>query len=207
MVKSGLTLDEIKGWGGPEVFNQGLAMVNSGDVVSVEYDDNDVSISGKIAKPDGWEMPVSLKLKEKGRIESRCPCFQNQKLGQVCAHVVALGIAQTVLEMDDEPEEEERGGRGGSYGADTGEHAHRNPDGPAEPDFIEVPMQPKFYAYVSGSRASLSIAIDAWYGDIDFPACSLQSPNVVSLPDPDDSLVRRVRSMDAERAAVASAAK
>ena len=105
MVKSGLTIDEIRSWGGSEVFNQGLAMVNAGDVVSVEYDDDTVTLSGKIARPDGWEMPVSLKLKEKGRIESRCPCYQNQKLGQVCPHVTALGIARAVMEMDDEPEE------------------------------------------------------------------------------------------------------
>ena len=201
MVKSGLTIDEIRSWGGSEVFNQGLAMVNAGDVVSVEYDDDTVTLSGKIARPDGWEMPVSLKLKEKGRIESRCPCYQNQKLGQVCPHVTALGIARAVMEMDDEPEERS------PKGPDSQGRGNPGSDAPPEPDYIEVPMQPKFYAYVSGSRASLSIAIDAWYGDIDFPACSFQSPDTVRLPDPDDTLVRRVRSMQSERDAVKAAEK
>ena len=205
MIKSGLTIDEIRSWGGTEVFNQGLAMVNAGDVVSVEYDDDTVTVSGKIVRPDGWEMPVSLKLREKGRIESHCPCYQNQKLGQVCPHVTALGIARAVLEMDDTLEESPA--PGASASVRTAQDGRTDAGGGPETDFIEVPMQPKFYAYVSGSRASLSIAIDAWYGDIDFPACSLQSPDVVRLPDPDDTLVRRVRSMQSERDAIKAAEK
>ena len=207
MIKSGITREEIVRWGGADVFNQALAIVNSGDVKSVRYDDDTVTISGKIERPDGWEMPVSFVLKEQGRIESHCPCYQNQKLGQVCPHVVALAIAQMVLEADDEPEErtgnkvERRGGGGGGAGAGgsaPGQHQGAAPDA----DLIAVPMKPKFYALVSGSRASLSIAVDAWYDDIDFPACSLQAESLVSLPDPNDPLVRRTRSMDAEREAL-----
>ena len=207
MIKSGITREEIVRWGGADVFNQALAIVNSGDVKSVRYDDDTVTISGKIERPDGWEMPVSFVLKEQGRIESHCPCYQNQKLGQVCPHVVALAIAQMVLEADDEPEErtgnkaERRGGGGGGGGAGgstPGQHQDAAPDA----DLIAVPMKPKFYALVSGSRASLSIAVDAWYDDIDFPACSLQAESLVSLPDPNDPLVRRTRSMDAEREAL-----
>ena len=207
MIKSGISREEIVRWGGADVFNQALAIVNSGDVKSVRYDDDTVTISGKIERPDGWEMPVSFVLKEQGRIESHCPCYQNQKLGQVCPHVVALAIAQMVLEADDEPEErtgnkaERRGGGGGgggSGGSAPGQHQDAAPDA----DLIAVPMKPKFYALVSGSRASLSIAVDAWYDDIDFPACSLQAESLVSLPDPNDPLVRRTRSMDAEREAL-----
>ena len=205
MIKSGITREEIVRWGGADVFNQALAIVNSGDVKSVRYDDDTVTISGKIERPDGWEMPVSFVLKEQGRIESHCPCYQNQKLGQVCPHVVALAIAQMVLEADDEPEErtgnkaERRGGGGGGGGGSaSGQHQDAAPDA----DLIAVPMKPKFYALVSGSRASLSIAVDAWYDDIDFPACSLQAESLVSLPDPNDPLVRRTRSMDAEREAL-----
>ena len=203
MIKSGITREEIVRWGGADVFNQALAIVNSGDVKSVRYDDDTVTISGKIERPDGWEMPVSFVLKEQGRIESHCPCYQNQKLGQVCPHVVALAIAQMVLEADDEPEERtgnkmERRGGGGAGGSAPEQHQDAAPDA----DLIAVPMKPKFYALVSGSRASLSIAVDAWYDDIDFPACSLQAESLVSLPDPNDPLVRRTRSMDAEREAL-----
>ena len=53
MIKSGITREEIVRWGGADVFNQALAIVNSGDVKSVRYDDDTVTISGKIERPDG----------------------------------------------------------------------------------------------------------------------------------------------------------
>ena len=194
MVKSGITQEEIISWGGPEVFNQGLALCNSGAVTDVEYDDEALKISGKIERDDGWAMPVSFTLEAKGRIVSHCPCYANQKLGQICPHVTAIAIAQTVLEMDSEDEPEPTG-KGETF--ETGDE----PEEDAEGDFIEVPMKPGFYAFVTGSRASVSIALDAWYGDIDFPACSLQPSSVVRLPDPDDDMVRRVRSLESEREA------
>lgn len=190
MATSGITQTELIGWGGPDVFNQALAIVNSGDVTQVGYDDDSLEISGKIEQPSGWEMPVSFRLEAGGRIRSACPCMLNQKFGQICPHVVALGIALMVKEMPDEDE-----APSGSAG---------RPDGNADPDedFIPVPMPPKFFAYVSGSRRSLSIEIDACYGEIDLPACSPQDDRVVWLEDPDDPLVRRVRSPKAEREAV-----
>ena len=196
MIKSGITREELVEWGGAEVFNQALAICNAGDVKSVEYDDDAVTISGKIERPDGWEMPVSLVLKEKGRIESHCPCYANQKLGQVCPHVVAIGIARMVMENEEDEREERQADRSAA-----GDEFPDEGDG-GESDFFERPAKPEFYAFVSGSRASLSIAIDAWYGDIDFPACSMQAPRTVYIPDPDEPDVRRVRNMDAERAAV-----
>jgi len=195
MVKSGITKDELISWGGADVFNQGLALVNSGDVKSVEYNDETVTISGKIERPDGWEMPVSFKLKERGRIESHCPCYANQKLGQVCPHVLAIAIAQMVVEMEDD----ERIAREHAAAASSGES-----ETPADEGVVEVPMKPKFYAFVAGSRASLSIALDAWYGEIDFPACSLQADRTVYIKSEDDPDVRFVRSQDAERDAVKS---
>ena len=48
MVSSGITREEVIQWGGAEVFNQALALVNAGDVVKVEYDDAAVEIRGKI---------------------------------------------------------------------------------------------------------------------------------------------------------------
>ncbi len=197
MGRSGITREEIIGWGGEEVFNQGLAFCNSGDVLDVKYDDETLVVSGKISQPDGWDMPVSFKLSEKHRIESRCPCYANQKLGQVCPHVTAVAIALMVMEMDDEPERDRSAKGNGSPQADEVE-------APCEPeeDVIEVPMKPGFYAFVQGSRASLSIAVDAWYGDIDFPACSIQADRTVYLPDPSDPLVRRTRSLKSEQEAM-----
>lgn len=191
MNRSGITQQELIHWGGAEVFNQALALVNSGDVTDAEYDDDTLEIHGRIAQPSGWEMPVKFHLEPGGRIKSGCPCMQNQKYGQICPHVVALGIAVMVKEMDD-VEEEHR----------TNKAIEEEPVTKPEEDFIEVPMAPKFDAFVSGSRASLSLEIDAYYGDIGLPACSVQSDRVVWLEDQDDPLVRRVRSVRAEQEAV-----
>ena len=190
MVKSGITKDELVQWGGVEVFNQALALVNSGDVTKAEYDDDTLEIRGRIEQPDGWEMPVSFHLEPGGRIKSACPCAANQRYGQICPHVVALGIAVMVQEMDDAEDEAPHS----SVGNDRGE--------PDEEDFISVPMSPKFSAFVSGSRASLSIELDAHYGEVEFPACSMQGERVVWLPDADDPLVRRTRSLPDEKTAI-----
>lgn len=199
MVKSGISKDELVNWGGPEVFNQAFALCNSGDVKDVSYDDDTLVISGKIEQPSGWEMPVSLKLMPGGRIKSMCPCIQNQKFGRVCAHVVALGIAQWVMEMDLPAEREGQVERKGGGGSASALHL----DTPPPPDYIEVPMKPRFFALVSGSKAALSIEVNARYGKlIEFPACSVQSPRTVYLADEDDPLVRKVRSINAERAAL-----
>ena len=197
MVKSGITKEELVEWGGAEVFNQALAIVNSGDVTEAVYDDDNLEIRGKIAQPSGWEMPLSFSLKPGGRIESHCPCETNRRYGMVCPHVVAIGLAVVVCEMDEEDDDEPA--------------ARKSEDGVAQEeddlDFIEVETKPKIFAFVQGSRASLSIEIDAHYEDIEFPACSVQSTRTVYLPDPDDPLVRRVRSMKCEREAVAAAEK
>ena len=199
MVKSGITREELIQWGGDEVFNQALALCNSGDVSDVTYNDDTLEICGKIEQPNGWAMPVRFKLEAGGRIKSFCPCATNQKFGQVCPHVVAVGLALTILEMDDDPPVS----RLPSHV--LGDTELETEDGrleAGESNFIEVPIAPKFYALVSGSRAALSIELDCYYEDIDFPCCSTQPERTVYLEDPDDDLVRRVRSMKSEKDAV-----
>ena len=51
MIKSGITQEELIKWGGPEVFNQALALCNSGDVKNVAYDDDTLLVSGKSNSP------------------------------------------------------------------------------------------------------------------------------------------------------------
>jgi len=196
--KSGITKEELIEWGGAEVFNQGFALCNSGDVQDVTYDDDTLIVSGKIIQPSGWPMPVSFKLQPGGRVKSMCPCIANQKFGKICPHVVAIGIALWVMEMD-LPEE--------PVSKKDAEKAEVETE-VAEEQFIEVPMKPRLYATVIGSRASLAIEVDAKYGkEIVFPACSVQGPRTVWLPDPDDPLVRRVRAIAFERAGVAELRK
>lgn len=191
--KSGITKDEMVKWGGEEVFRQGLVLCNSGDVTEAVYDDDKVEIRGRIAQPNGWEMPLSFRLMPGGRIESHCPCATNQRYGQVCQHVLALGIAVWIKEMD-EPEESEPSPAQGDVESAAG--------GGEDDDIVQVPMKPKFYALVSGNRAALSIELDAWYGDIDFPACSTQADRTVWIESPDDPYVRLVRSLKSEKEAV-----
>ncbi len=191
--KSGITKEELIGWGGAEVFNQALAIVNSGDVTHVEYDDDTLEVRGKIAQPGGWEMPTSVVLQKEGRVKSKCPCRTNAQYGQICPHVVALGIALMVEEMDDVEEPAHR-----ADGQADGEAQ----DGEDDEDCIEIPMKPKMAAFLSGSRASLSIEIDARYGEIEIPACAPQSARTVWLEDKDDPTVRRTRSLSAEKEAV-----
>ena len=190
-VKSGVSKEELIAWGGSEVFNKALALCNSGDVKDVTYDDDTLVIAGKIEQPDGWAMPVSLKLLPGGRIKSMCPCITNQRDGKICPHVVALGIARMVMEMDIPEEPPAR------------TEAATTPESATFAEFIEVPAKPRIVAQVSGSRASLSVLLFAHYSkDIAFPACSVQPPRKVWLEDEDDPLVRRVRTVSAEREAV-----
>ena len=196
MVKSGITREELIQWGGEDVFNQALALCNSGDVHDVTYNDDTLEITGKIEQPSGWAMPVKFKLEAGGRIHSECPCITNQKYGQVCPHVVAIGLALTILEMDDSDVSPD------SPDSLIDKSQNTESESISESKFIEVPIAPKFYALVSGSRAALSIELDCYYGDIDFPCCSTQPERTVYLEDPDDDLVRRVRSMKAEKDAV-----
>ena len=193
IAKSGITQEDLIKWGGADVFNQALALCNSGLVKSVNYDKDALTVSGKIEQPDGWEMPVSFVLKGNFTIFSNCPCYANQKLGQVCQHVVAIGIALMVCEMEDRELDEQsaRVSEDDWIDGDT-----------EEGNFIEVPMMPQFYAYASGHRNALSIAVDAWYGHIEFPACSVQAERTVRLEDPDDPCVRRTRSVKEEQKAI-----
>ena len=102
-------------------------------------------------------MPVKFKLEAGGRIHSECPCITNQKYGQVCPHVVAIGLALTILEMDEDPPVSSLPSHVlGDEGLET-EDGRREAE---ESKFIEVPIAPKFYALVSGSRAALSIELD-----------------------------------------------
>ena len=190
MVKSGISFAEVRQWGGDDVFNQGMALCQSGDVLGVEYDDDTLTVTGKVTMSSGYPAEISFKLDRGGRIKSNCPCRTNQQYGMVCPHVTALGIALATLEMDDIPLATRHPSQAQTQNADDGSPAER------EPDFIEIPMKPKFYALISGSRAALSVELDAWYGDIDFPACSLQPDRTVFLPDPEDDLVRKTRSLE-----------
>ena len=185
---TGLSSEQIKDWGGDEVFGQAIAICNSGEVRDVNYDEEAHVVSGRVLSPGGGDVETAFELRANGDVRSRCPCIENQRYGRICAHVAALALARCLVEEEEAELEAERSGSG---------REKRDED-----RFIEVPTSPTFSACVFGSRASLAIEIDAHYGEIDFPVCSLQAERTVWLEDPDDDLVRRVRSMESEEAAV-----
>ncbi len=92
MKPSDLTIETLISWGGDSVFNRALKMAHSGKVVSASWNAQTHEVSGKIATPTGWDMPVKFDLLDNGTIKSKCPCRDNQEYGQVCPHVVAIGL-------------------------------------------------------------------------------------------------------------------
>ena len=143
------TNDILVRWGGADVFNQALRLAQHGSVLHAEWDGVEHVISGKISGPTGYPMEVKLEVLDDGTIISHCPCRMNQMYGQVCPHVVALGIHQMVSYMPDDAEEEEY--------AETPEDASHALARKIPQDARRVPARPQFRLNVKGSRASLGI--------------------------------------------------
>jgi superfamily II DNA or RNA helicase len=85
-----LTKAGLVKWGGEAVYRRAEALVKRGGVLKAEMRD-DGWITGVIARETS-EVYTKLRVITPERIESHCPCFTNQHSGQVCMHVVALGI-------------------------------------------------------------------------------------------------------------------
>ena len=98
MNPSQITKKALIKWGGESVFVQAEQLVRRGAVLKADMKDD--WISGVIARESASEIYTKLRLIDSDRIESRCPCFTNQHSGQVCPHVVALGIALMLRHAD-----------------------------------------------------------------------------------------------------------
>jgi superfamily II DNA or RNA helicase len=85
-------------WGGEAVYSQAEQIVRRGAVLKADMKGD--LIEGVIARESASEIFTKLRLKESGSIQSLCPCFTNQNSGQVCPHVVALGIALMLRHAD-----------------------------------------------------------------------------------------------------------
>jgi superfamily II DNA or RNA helicase len=90
MKPTDLTKAGLMKWGGEAVYQQAEALVKRGGVLKAEMKD-DGWLSGIIARETG-EVYTKLRVLSPERIDSQCPCFTNRQSGQVCQHVVALGI-------------------------------------------------------------------------------------------------------------------
>ena len=103
-----LTNEILIGWGGADVFNQALHLGRQGRVVKADWDPATCKATGKIAQPDGWDMPTGFTLQSDGHIRSHCPCRDNQEYGRICPHVVAIGLLLMCRMGDPEAEEKYR---------------------------------------------------------------------------------------------------
>lgn len=195
MTPADFTNDILIRWGGADIFNQALHLAQHGGVLHAEWDDVDHVISGKISGPTGYPMEVKLEVLDDGTIISHCPCRMNQMYGQVCPHVVALGIHQMVSYMPDDAEEEEE------Y-SETPEDVSHALARKIPPDARRVPAKPQFKLNVKGSRASIGIEPIAKYGDIELPCGGNADVDAVCIADPDDPYLYYVRNPDAEERAI-----
>lgn len=190
MTPADFTNDILIGWGGGEVFNQALNIVQHGAVLRAEWDDVDHVISGELAGASGYPMKTSFEVLDDGTVISHCPCRANQMLGQVCPHVVALGIHQMVTYMPDDAEE--------VSGTNDSAAPSRIPD-----NARIIPDSPRFRVDLYGSSAvALGAEIFARYGEVELPCCAPADFDAVIRQDPDDHLVFHVRNPDAEERAV-----
>ena len=196
MTPQDFTHDLLIGWGGADCFNQALSIARRGAVTTAAWDDVDHVITGKIATSPGWEMPVRFEALDDGTIISHCPCRTNKELGQVCPHVVALGL-YLMITMAPEDDAE--------AGADKGERDDVPEEVAAQDDDVLrrlAPMRPAIHAHLSGSRASLSIAVEAHYGNKVYECCELGPADEIVADDPDDPHLFYVRNLAAESAAL-----
>ena len=196
MTPADFTTEILENWGGKDVFAQGVSIVRRGGVVEAHWDDFDHVITGKISRPDGWEMPVTFDVLDDGTVISHCTCRMNRDGGMVCPHVVALGFYLMVHSMPETPAERPAA-----------------PAAPVERPAAEelsvaevlkrfVPMTPRIRAKLSGSRASLSIVLEAEYNGALWECGELGPVNEVVAVDPDDPYLYRTRNLAAEAAAI-----
>ena len=200
MTPADFTTATLVGWGGSDCFNQALSIAKRGGVVEAHWDDFDHVITGKIAMASGWDMPSKLEVLDDGTIISHCPCRTNKEFGQVCPHVVALGLYMMVQFM---PEEGAAASSGNAPVADA-----RKAQSTASEDSVAdvlkryVPMTPRIRATLSGSRASLSIILEADYKGALWECGELGPADEVVAVDPDDPYLFYTRNLPAEAAAI-----
>lgn len=193
MTPADFTSDILIGWGGGDVFNQALNLVQHGGVLKAEWDDVEHVISGELAGASGYPLKLSFEVLDDGTVISRCPCRMNQEYGQVCPHVVALGIHQMVTFMPEDAEDDDV-----AAGPNGRTVARRVPD-----NARMVPDTPKFRLELYGSSVvALGAEVFAAYGDVELPCCGVADVDAVMRQDPDDPLVFHVRNPDAEERAV-----
>jgi len=153
-----LTKQALLKWGGEAVYAQAEQLVRRGAVLKADFKDN--WLSGVIARESVSEIYTKLRILAPDRIESRCPCFTSQHGGQVCPHVVALGITLMMRHTDPLREqkyiEDQRRARRLAQ-KDESAYLQRGPHG--IPTRLGLTLAPSWSADFWSDRVALSILL------------------------------------------------
>ncbi len=88
---------QIEKWCGPEVLERADKFVKQGMVLRSETQGN--TITGSFPH-NGTAVKCSFDVKDNGLVVSRCPCYVNQKQGQICVHVAAIALVELQKQND-----------------------------------------------------------------------------------------------------------
>ncbi len=186
MNPSQLTKKALLKWGGEAIYTQAELLVRRGAVLKADMKDD--WISGVIARESASEIYTKLRLLEPDRIESRCPCFTNQHSGQVCPHVVALGIALMLRHADplreQKYQEDQRRARRLEQ-VDESAYIQRGPRG--TPARLGLTLAPAWQADFWNGRVALSLLLLA--GDEILPPERVPRGARYTLSPEDDNLL------------------
>ena len=199
MTPADFTTATLVNWGGEECFRQAVSIAQRGGVVETHWDDVDHIITGKISMSNGWDMPSKLEVLDDGTIISHCPCRTNQEFGMVCPHVVALGLHMMVNSMPDPPPQ-----KASTSIPEKQQECAKPQDDISVAETLKryVPMKPRIRAKLSGSRASLSIILEADYNGALWECGEMGPIDEVVAVDPRDPYLYRTRSLPDEAAAI-----
>ena len=208
MTPADFTTELLVSWGGDECFASAVSLARQNAVTEASWDDVDHVIKGKISRSDGWAMPVSVEVPDDGSIRPHCPCRTCSEYGQVCPHVVALGLHQMVNFAPAGAEDEAMAVQSSTGSTRSAARSRASVDDEGESSSVAetlrrlVPAEVRIHAELSGSRASLSIKLTAHYGDMVFQCGELGAVDEVLSCDPADKYLFRVRNSAAEAAAI-----
>jgi hypothetical protein len=186
MLPSAITQKMLLSWGGESVYKQAAQLVQRGLVLRADMRGD--LITGVIARESGSEIHTKLRVKPNGDIDSLCPCFTNQHSGQVCPHVVALGIAIMLRHADPlreqkYQEEQRRARRIESVAASA--YVQRTPFG--RPARLRLTLAPAWQQEFARGKVAVGLAFES--GGVLTGPDGLPRGSAVALSPEDDNLL------------------
>ena len=184
-----LTLKALADWAGPRKFEEGRAIFERGAVQDVVVDPP--LVQGSIALGHR-SLTTSFRLLSDGHVESRCPCYENQERGLVCAHVVALGLALHGMQNDPElVERREAEARRARRLASVDEGAYLRRARPGAPDAVPGLLRLTLARgwRASGRAGSVALRAELRADGRDWPLDAVPAGAAYALSEKDEALL------------------